>query len=137
MLNVTYLEDNYCFQSLLVPNSIGILVCVDFYSYSFDSRAKHCTLATEYASLLEYQTLWPLQYWINNKDVQLFGYCYLLICRNIHLQVLPKHFYQAQGISAGEESTCCLVWQNVDRLSATVSEVSLVDAPGFKKAPSS
>lgn len=97
MLNVTYLEDNYCFQSLLVPNSIGILVCVDFYSYSFDSRAKHCTLTTEYASLLEYQTLWPLQYWINNKVVQLFGYCYLLICRNIHLQVLPKHFYQAQG----------------------------------------
>ncbi|KAL9348424.1 hypothetical protein Peur_059790 [Populus x canadensis] len=28
--------------------------------------------------------------------------------RNIHLQVLPNHFYQAQGISAGEESTCCL-----------------------------
>ncbi|KAJ6972184.1 hypothetical protein NC653_032690 [Populus alba x Populus x berolinensis] len=23
-LSVTYLEDNYCFQSLLVPNSIGI-----------------------------------------------------------------------------------------------------------------
>ncbi|KAJ6879271.1 hypothetical protein NC652_032748 [Populus alba x Populus x berolinensis] len=59
-------KDNYCFQSLLVPNSIGIPVCVDFYSYTFDSQPKHSTLATEYASLLEYQTLWPLQYWINN-----------------------------------------------------------------------
>ena len=51
-LSVTYLEDNYCFQSLLVPNSIGIPVCVDFYSYSFDSQPKHSTLTTEYASLI-------------------------------------------------------------------------------------